>query len=418
MTASLDARLVVRRPGFALELALAVAAGEVVALLGPNGAGKSTALRAVAGLQQLHDGHLRVAGRTWEEPVRGIRLPAEKRRAGLVFQDYRLFPHLSVRENVAFGPRSRGRSRREARAIADGLLERVGLTGLAARRPGQLSGGQAQRVALARALAVAPQVLLLDEPLAALDAGTRAEVRTGLRDHLAGQAAATLLVTHDPLDAMVLADRLVVIERGRVTQQGSPAEIAVRPRTAYVARLMGLNLLRGRVADGRLWLPGGGGIALTGTPESGSASSGGAVPGDVSSGGGVPAACGGEVLVAFRPAAVRLHVGDAPADRSSGGAAGSGTSALDGSRSGWSAVVEGVESHGDYLRVRLGGPIPALADVLPAEAAGLDLRSGRRLHAALDAGQLRVYPADGPDTATVTGPPADAVREGLTAPAS
>src|SRR5262245_3457396 len=166
----LDAHIVVDRGTFRLDLPISVAAGEVVALLGPNGAGKTTALRALAGLLPLTAGHIRLASRVLDEPPNRAPVPPERRSIGVVFQDYLLFPHLTALDNVAFGPRRHGVARRAAREQAAGWLDRVGLTGYAHRKPRHLSGGQAQRVALARALAVGPQLLLLDEPLAALDA--------------------------------------------------------------------------------------------------------------------------------------------------------------------------------------------------------------------------------------------------------
>jgi len=240
---SLDARLVVRRSGFTLDLRLTAEPGEVVALLGPNGAGKTTALRALAGLIPLDDGHITLDGRRLEK------IEPEHRRIGVVFQDYLLFPHLSAVDNVAFGPRCRGTGKAEARQLALGWLDRVGLAEHARKRPRQLSGGQAQRVALARALVTDPRLLLLDEPLAALDARTRLDTRAHLRGHLAAHPGVTVLVTHDPLDAMMLADRLVIVEDGAIVQSGDAATITTQPRTDYVARLVGLNLYRGR-ADG------------------------------------------------------------------------------------------------------------------------------------------------------------------------
>ena len=185
-------------------------------------------------------------------------MPTEQRPVGFVFQDYLLFPHLSALENVAFGLRARGLARAEARRRAAAWLERVGLAAHAAARPRALSGGQAQRVALARALVGEPRLLLLDEPLAALDAATRTEVRRDLRRHLASFDGTRLLVTHDPLDAIALADRLVVLEGGRVTQTGSPAEVSGRPRSRYVAELVGVNLYRGRADGASVQLAGGG----------------------------------------------------------------------------------------------------------------------------------------------------------------
>ena len=238
---TLHAELRVHRAGFALELALAIGPGEVVALLGPNGAGKTTALRALAGL--LPGSHIRTEESTWDK------LPTEKRPVGVVFQDYLLFATMSALDNVAFGLRARGTRKAEANEIARHWLAQVGLAEFAKAKPRTLSGGQAQRVALARALATSPELLLLDEPLAALDASTRLRVRSELGRHLQHYPGHTLLVTHDPLDAMVLADRIVILEDGRVVQQGTPREVVRQPRTDYVAHLVGLNFYRG-VAEG------------------------------------------------------------------------------------------------------------------------------------------------------------------------
>ncbi|MEZ5322900.1 MAG: ABC transporter ATP-binding protein [Microthrixaceae bacterium] len=245
LTAEFDLRL----GRLDLHFDLTVGGGEVVALLGPNGAGKTTVLRALAGLQSIGNGHVTIAGRTVDRPDEGVFVHAESRRVGVVFQDYLLFPHLSVLENVAFGPRARGASRSTARAEATTWIERVGLAAFATAKPSTLSGGQAQRVALARALASRPTLLLLDEPLAALDASTKAATRRDLRRHLSGFTGGTVIVSHDPLDALALADRVVVVESGSVTQVGSIAEVTTRPRTDYVAELLGVNLLRGE-ADG------------------------------------------------------------------------------------------------------------------------------------------------------------------------
>jgi len=254
----LSAHLRVARGSFALELDLDVAPGEVVALLGPNGAGKSTALGALAGLLPADGSRVVVDGRLLDghpdecrdEPRdatggdRGpvARVPARDRRVGTVFQDHRLFPHLTALENVAFGPRSRGVPARAARDLALVELRRVGLVDLAGRRPSELSGGQSQRVAAARALAADPRLLLLDEPLAALDAEQRPAVRTALADVLQEVRVATLLVTHDPVDAVALADRVVVLEGGLVVQGGTPTEVLTDPHTSYVASLTGATV--------------------------------------------------------------------------------------------------------------------------------------------------------------------------------
>ncbi|GHH26996.1 ABC transporter ATP-binding protein [Streptomyces rubradiris] len=345
--AGLDARLVVDRPGFRLDITLTAAPGEVVALLGPNGAGKTTALRALAGLAPLTDGHLHLDGTPLEHT------PPESRPVGVVFQDYLLFPHLSALDNVAFGPRCQGVGKAEARTQAAAWLDRMGLADHAATKPRRLSGGQAQRVALARALATRPRLLLLDEPLAALDARTRLEVRAGLRRHLAEFEAVSVLVTHDPLDAMVLADRLVVVEHGRVVQQGAPADIARHPRTDYIARLVGLNLYRGQAAGHTVRLDAG--PAVTTTEE-----------------------LSGPAFVAFPPSAVTLF-----RDRPSGVSA----------RNLWRCEVSGLETHGDRIRADLTGELPLAADLTTVAAAELDLRPGTPVWATVKATQTHAYPA-------------------------
>jgi molybdate transport system ATP-binding protein len=241
----LVADFTVERAGFDLSLSLDIPAGRTVALLGPNGAGKSTSLRALAGLVRPASGSIRLDGETFDSD--DIHLEPERRRVGFVFQDYLLFPHLTVVENVAFGLRATGVAKVEARERAISWLKRVGLAEFVQARPGQLSGGQAQRVALARALVSEPRMLLLDEPLAALDASIRAELRTELSSHLREYGGCAVVVTHDALDALVLGDELVVLENGRVVQRGTPADVARAPATDYVAQLVGLNLVGGEV---------------------------------------------------------------------------------------------------------------------------------------------------------------------------
>lgn len=351
-TAALDARLHVRRGGFVLDLPLSVAAGEVHALLGPNGAGKSTALQALAGLLALAEGHVAVGDGRWDDPGRRVFVPPQRRAVGVVFQDYLLFPHLSAEENVAFGLRARGTGRRAARRTARAWLDRVGLAELAGARPGRLSGGQAQRVALARALAPDPEVLLLDEPLAALDASTRLEIRAHLGRHLAGYGGRTVLVTHDPIDAMALADRLTVVEGGRVVQSGLPAEVARAPRTEYVARLVGLNLYRGVARGHAIALDDGGVLTAAETATGG-------------------------VFVAVAPAAVALY-----RQRPEGSP-----------RNVWRGRVTGLEQRAETVRVRLDGPPAVLADVTPAAVADLRLHVGQETWAAVKATEVRTYPA-------------------------
>jgi molybdate transport system ATP-binding protein len=344
---SLNAHLVVDRGAFHLDLTLTAAPGDVIALLGPNGAGKTTALRALAGLAPLTSGHLHLDGAALH------RIPPQARPIGVVFQDYLLFPHLTALDNVAFGPRCHGVPKAAARAQAADWLERMGLAGHAGAKPRQLSGGQAQRVALARALATHPRLLLLDEPLAALDARTRLDTRAQLRHHLADFEAIAVLVTHDPLDAMVLADRLVVIEQGRAVQEGTPADTARRPRTDYIARLLGLNLYRGH-ADGHTVLLGSGLTVTTGD------------------------ALTGPAFVAFPPSAVTLHR-DRPTHTSA--------------RNTWQATVAGLESHGDQIRVDLTGDLSLTADLTAASAADLGLGPGTGVWATVKATQMHAYPA-------------------------
>ncbi|MEV6941517.1 ABC transporter ATP-binding protein [Streptomyces sp. NPDC051172] len=343
----LDARLLVERGSFRLDVTLSAAPGDVVALLGPNGAGKTTALRALAGLVPLNGGHLRLDGEQLD------RTPPESRPVGVVFQDYLLFPHLTALDNVAFGPRCHGATKAEARAAAAVWLERMGLSDHAGVKPRRLSGGQAQRVALARALATHPRLLLLDEPLAALDARTRLDVRAQLRHHLADFEAVAVLVTHDPLDAMVLADRLVVVEDGRIVQEGTPAHIARHPRTDYIAHLVGLNLYRGEAEGHTVRLDGGPGIT---TGED----------------------LAGPVFVAFPPGAVTLY-----RDRPTGASA----------RNLWRCEVAGLETHGDQIRAALTGELSLAADLTTVAAAELDLHPGATVWATVKAAQTHAYPA-------------------------
>ena len=233
----LDIRLPLR--SFALELALAVGR-ETFALVGPSGAGKTTVLRAVAGLARPERGAVRLGDRVLFDADRGVDLPPEERRVGFVFQDYALFPHMTVEQNVAYGGRARARE----------LLDRFRIGHLAEARPEQLSGGERQRVGLARALARDPDVLLLDEPLSALDAHTRAGVRAELKELLDQLDLPVLLVTHDFHDAAVLAERVAALDQGRVRQIGTPGDLIAAPADAFVASFTGANVLAGRAWPG------------------------------------------------------------------------------------------------------------------------------------------------------------------------
>jgi molybdate transport system ATP-binding protein len=351
---TLEASVKLRLGALDLDLDLSVGADQVVAVLGPNGAGKTTLLRALAGLLPLDEGRAVLDGDVLEDAATGVRRPPEDRPVAVVFQDYLLFPHLSALENVAFGLRCRGVARTEARGRARRWLEGLGLADRADARPGELSGGQAQRVALARALATEPRLLLLDEPLSALDVSTRVAVRRDLRRHLASFPGIRLIVTHDPLEAMALADVLVVLEEGRLVQTGTPAEVSARPRSRYVADLVGVNLWRGRAADDHVVLEAGGTLQA---PDAGGYE--------------------GEVFALVHPRAVSLH--RRPPE---------GTP-----RNVWEGVAEGLDLEGDRVRVRVSGRLGIVAEVTPAAVAELALADGGRVWVSVKATEVAVYPA-------------------------
>jgi ABC-type sulfate/molybdate transport systems ATPase subunit len=257
-TLELDIAVALR--SFELGVSLSIGA-QTVALVGPSGAGKTTVLRAIAGLRRPDRGRIALGDRAWFDAAAKVDLPPEQRSVGLVFQEYALFPHMTVRANVAFGGASDARVRE--------LLERVQIAHLADERPGGLSGGERQRVAVARALARDPRVLLLDEPLSALDAHTRAAVRAELQDVLGALALPTLLVTHDFRDAAALADRIGVIVDGRLRQEGTAAELVAHPADAFVASFTGGNLLPGRAEGGVEIALDAGGVVRAAEPASG-----------------------------------------------------------------------------------------------------------------------------------------------------
>jgi molybdate transport system ATP-binding protein len=350
---SLDARVQLGRGDFSLDLSLDAADGDTIGLLGPNGSGKSTTLRCLAGLDAPQTGRIDIAGVTVVDTTRGIDLPPEQRSVGFVFQDYLLFPHMSVLDNVAFGLRARGEARQSAERRAREWLDRLEIGDLASRKPGRLSGGQAQRVALARALVIEPDLLLLDEPLAALDAGTRASVRSLLRRHLADFHGAVVMVTHDPMDAMVLADRVVVLEDGHAVQAGTPGDVARRPESTYVAQLVGVNMLRGRAHDGVVTLDSGGEIRIANV------------------------AISGPVIVALRPEAISVHL-----QHPEGSA-----------RNVWQSRVSSLEARGDLVRLEVEGPPALTAVITPAAVADLGLHEGADVWLTAKATDLDVYPA-------------------------
>lgn len=348
---SLDVDIGLRLGTLDLAVQFAVEPGELVAILGPNGAGKSTVLRCIAGLLPIDRGSIRIDDHPVDWPANGAYVPAERRSTGVVFQDYLLFANMSALENVAFGLRARGTDKRRARIVAAEWLQRVGMESHAEHRPRALSGGQAQRVALARALATGPRVLLLDEPLAALDAGTRSAVRRDLRRHLASFGGMRLMVTHDPVDAYALADRVVVLERGRIVQSGTLAEVTAHPRSRYVADLVGLNLVAGTLAGHVLTTRHGATVVIADGPDAGAA------------------------FVAIRPRAVSLH------RRQPEGSA----------RNVWRLTVDDVDQRHDRTRVALTGGLSIVAEVTPGALFELDIRPGDPVWASVKATDIIAY---------------------------
>lgn len=318
MRAGLQADLTV--PG-RVTVALDAAAGSVVAVIGPNGAGKSSFVRALAGLVPA-DGTALLDGSDL------LRMSARDRHVGLVFQGQLLFPHLSALDNVAFGPRSRGRSRREADRKAQQLLDTFGIGHLSHRKPRELSGGQAQRVAIARALATEPRVLLLDEPFAGLDVTVAMALRIELAQHLANFDGVTILVTHEAIDALTLADQVLVLDDGEVAQRGTPQHVAARPATDHVARLVGVNLIREH-----------------------------------------------DEFTTFLPRDVTVSL-----RRPEGSA-----------RLQWQGSVASAQQHGDAVRLLVSSEPPLLADVTPQAAAELGLSPGREVWLSVKATAVSRY---------------------------
>lgn len=342
-------------PGAVEDVSLQVAANEVVCLLGPSGCGKSTLLRIAAGLERLQAGRISIDGRVVADPAAGVWVPPERRHVGLVFQDSALFPHLSVLDNVAFGLDRLKPAERRARANA--LLEQLHMGAYAATYPHQLSGGQQQRVALARALAPEPSLLLMDEPFASLDAGLRSQVRDDMLHVLKSSGAGTILVTHDPEEALFMADRIALMRHGRVVQVGPPDELYCRPVDPFVARFFGqVNEIAGRVED-----------SLVATPL-GPVAVGGRVDGE-------------PVRVLLRPEAVRI------------------VAALDDARPTPGAVLGRVVAArllGRYSLIHLNvAAADGTEQHLHAHAHGVYLPApGQVLELALDASQVFVFPAE------------------------
>lgn len=306
--------------------------GEVLAVIGPNGAGKSSLVHALAGL-------IPAEGSAVTDGTNLLAQTTQQREVGLVFQRQLLFPHLTALANVAFGPRSRGIPRGEAEARAQEWLDRLGVGELSQRKPGELSGGQAQRVAIARALITRPRLLLLDEPLTGLDVKVAMALRIELGRHLASFDGVTLLVTHHALDALTVADRVLVLDEGRVAQIGTPKEVSQRPRTEHVARLVGLNVVRD-----------------------------------------------GDTLISFTPQSVAVSLAEP----------------VGSPRLRWRGRVEDVAPHGDAVRVLVRADPDLIADVTPAAATELDLTPGREVWLSVKETAVRRYEWTSEAPGTVT----------------
>ena len=353
----LDVRLSSRRGAFELDVAFEAPDAATTVLVGESGAGKTSILRLAAGLETPEQGRLTLDGEVYADAEAGIAVPAWRRDIGYVAQDYALFPHLSVEGNVAFGLEGAGMPRDEVATRVAAALRRTGIPELGSRRPASLSGGQQQRAALARALVLDPRLLLLDEPLAALDLQTRRVIRGELRDLLRVLGCVTLYVTHSPIEALLFGDRIVVIERGRVSQIGTRDELLRYPRSRYVAELMGTNLFAGvpgAGSEGTVVRTGDGDLAVYDARN----------PGDL--------------FVAVDPRQITIHV-RAPE--------GSAQNVLSG------PILELAPEppSGDRLRVVLGTRPPLVAEVTREAVGELGLREGLVVHASFKATGTRTY---------------------------
>ncbi|MDP9886915.1 sulfate/molybdate ABC transporter ATP-binding protein [Pseudarthrobacter enclensis] len=358
MTLSFHAAVAAR--GF--DVSLTVRPGETVAVMGPNGAGKSTLLSGVAGLLSPDGGRAELNGRTLFDLDGGKRTwtPPHARGTALLAQEPLLFPHLSAVDNVAFGLRSAGVPKREAKQQALRWLSEVEAEDLALRRPAELSGGQAQRVAVARALAADPALLLLDEPLAALDIHSAPLLRRLFKRVLAGRQA--IIVTHDVLDALILADRVVILENGRIAEEGPTREVLERPRSSFAAGLAGLNFVPGTLQGAGVRTEEGLQIAGHGEDPGGSRDS--------------ARLCtpGGPGVAVFPPSAVSVFLDDAHGSP----------------RNSFAVTITDLEPHGDQVRVRAGS---LAADITPAASADLGLVPGMTVHFVVKAAAVAVYGA-------------------------
>lgn len=340
-----------------VDLTLQVQPGEVVAVLGANGAGKSTLLSLISGLVRPDSGRITLDEQVLVDVDRRWWVPPHQRGVVLLAQQALLFPHLSAVANVAFGPRSKGSSRQDSRAEAMRWLAAVDATEFADRKPAQLSGGQAQRIAIARALAADPALLLLDEPMAALDVAVAPALRQLLRRVLRDYRRTALLVTHDLIDALSLADRVIVLDAGRVVEDGPARTVLSHPRSAFAARIAGVNLIAGAAQPTGLRTQDGGGIQGIVDPD---------------------CSVGQRAVAVFSPAAVAVHE----------------TAPTGSPRNHLAVTITELEPRGELIRVHGAGSIGDLiADITAAAAADLELMPGKHVHFAVKATEVRIYPA-------------------------
>lgn len=334
-----------------LAVELSVAPGETVALVGPNGAGKTSTLRVVAGLSAIDEGKVTIGERGVDGGPGSHFVDTANRHVGFVFQDHRLFPHLDALGNVAFGLRAQGLARREAKRQAESWLERVGVGGdLGSLRPGKLSGGQAQRVALARALAVRPEVLLLDEPLASVDASGRLQLRQLLADVLSDFPGGRVLVAHDLDDARALAQRIAVLEDGQITRSGTLAELTRAPGSRYAADLVGVNRVVGEARNGVV-RHGSGAVFHVASQD-------------------------GTVALTFHPRAVSLFP----------------TEPVGSPRNVWRGRVASIQSGAAFVRVEVEGPVSVVAEITQASIDTVGVAVGRDVWAAVKSTEIRAQP--------------------------
>ena len=341
--------------GFLVSTRLVVERGTTVALLGPNGAGKSTVVDVVAGLLPIASGRVSFEHAVWDDPATGVFLPPADRRVGAVFQDGLLFGHMTVRENVEFGPRSlRWSPSARERSVAQ-WLGRLDLDHLAGRRPAELSGGERQRVAVARALVTEPDVLVLDEPLAAVDAEARPHLRRVIGEYLDAFDGAAIIITHDAPEAFMLADRVVILEGGVVTHEGSATDIRLRPATPYAAEIAGVNIVHG-VASGGLLQAGRHRLQLSDSTVS------------------------GPVVAIIKPTSIQLH-----RNQPEGSA-----------RNVWETTVVGVEPIGDTVRVATSDPFGLTVEVTTAGASETSIAVGARVWVSIKATEIRTTAMESP----------------------